>query len=145
MVDEDLRFSIARLEAKLDLLLMSSRTDTAPPGKGGAEASFLRSLTRRQHITLQALVAGWTNAEIAATLDVNENTAKLHVRTVCKKLGVRNRSEAAIAGADVLSNVSPGEYAAITGGIPLNWREIAPRDGTDPLQKLYPPRSSSTN
>lgn len=146
MIDEDIRYSLARMEAKLDILLMGAGKAPSPPPQGGrSEARFLRSLTRRQHITLQALVGGWTNSEIAAALDVNENTAKLHVRTVCQKLGVRNRAEAAVAGADLLSQVSPDEYLAMTGGIPVDWRETAPRDGTDPLKALYPPRKTTTH
>jgi LuxR family maltose regulon positive regulatory protein len=42
------------------------------------------------------LVEGRTNAEIASALFISEVTAKVHVRHILAKLGVRNRAEAAV-------------------------------------------------
>ena len=35
--------------------------------------------------------------EIGAALTIEENTVKMHVRAICIKIGVRNRTEAVIA------------------------------------------------
>jgi DNA-binding CsgD family transcriptional regulator len=56
----------------------------------------LDTLTPRQLEVLRLLQLGLTNREIAAKLVIEEATAKVHVRYVLRKLGVRSRTEAAI-------------------------------------------------
>jgi ATP/maltotriose-dependent transcriptional regulator MalT len=56
-------------------------------------------LTAREHEVYALLAEGKTNREIAATLVITESTAKVHVRHVLKKLGVRSRTEAALKAA----------------------------------------------
>jgi DNA-binding NarL/FixJ family response regulator len=53
-------------------------------------------LTPRELQVLQLLTRGRTNREIAATLVIAEVTAKVHVRHILRKLGVRSRTEAAV-------------------------------------------------
>jgi DNA-binding NarL/FixJ family response regulator len=53
-------------------------------------------LSPRERDVLKLLTEGLTNREIAARLFISEATAKLHVRRICGKLGVRNRTEAAL-------------------------------------------------
>jgi DNA-binding CsgD family transcriptional regulator len=54
-------------------------------------------LSPREHEVLALLTEGLTNREIAKRLYIAEATAKLHVRRICGKLGVRSRTEAALA------------------------------------------------
>ena len=56
----------------------------------------LDTLTPRQSEVLSLLRLGLTNREIASRLVIEEGTAKVHVRQVLKKLGVRSRTEAAV-------------------------------------------------
>jgi ATP/maltotriose-dependent transcriptional regulator MalT len=56
----------------------------------------LDTLTPRQLDVLALLRLGLTNKEIASRLVIEEGTAKVHVRDILKKLGVRSRTEAAI-------------------------------------------------
>jgi LuxR family maltose regulon positive regulatory protein len=58
--------------------------------------SVLDALTTRELEVLQLLTRGQTNREIAAELVIAEPTAKVHVRQILKKLGVRSRTEAAV-------------------------------------------------
>ena len=44
---------------------------------------------------LACLAQGLGNKEIAAALNISENTVKTHVRSILAKLGVRSRTEAA--------------------------------------------------
>jgi two-component system response regulator DegU len=53
-------------------------------------------LTRREAEILQRVAAGASNAEVAQTLWVTEQTVKFHLSNVYKKLGVANRTEAAV-------------------------------------------------
>jgi LuxR family transcriptional regulator, maltose regulon positive regulatory protein len=54
-------------------------------------------LTKRELEVLELISLGYTNREIAQELVIAEVTAKVHVRNVIRKLGVRSRTEAAIA------------------------------------------------
>jgi DNA-binding CsgD family transcriptional regulator len=54
-------------------------------------------LTRREAEVLKLVSLGYTNREIASELFIAEVTAKVHVRNIIRKLGVRSRTEAAIA------------------------------------------------
>jgi two-component system response regulator DesR len=52
-------------------------------------------LSAREHDVLMLLTTGATNREIAATLHVSAETVKKHAAALYRKLGVRNRTEAA--------------------------------------------------
>jgi ATP/maltotriose-dependent transcriptional regulator MalT len=53
-------------------------------------------LTAREREVYALLAEGKTNREIATALVISEPTAKVHVRHVLRKLGVRSRTEAAL-------------------------------------------------
>lgn len=57
------------------------------------------SLTRRELTVLSHLAAGRTNAQIARELVLSPGTVKLHVQHVIAKLGVANRTQAAVYAA----------------------------------------------
>ncbi|WP_071796121.1 response regulator transcription factor [Natronohydrobacter thiooxidans] len=70
-------------------------TETAlalPPGM----RALAQSLTPRETEVLQALCHGHTNKEIARALGLSEPTIKLHVKTLYRRLGVSNRTQAAM-------------------------------------------------
>ena len=52
-------------------------------------------LSRRELDVLQHLVSGASNLEVAARLNLSRHTVKQHTSVVYRKLGVRNRAEAA--------------------------------------------------
>ena len=54
------------------------------------------SLTPREKQVLGYLVKGAANKEIARDLDLQVVTVKLHVRGICRKLGAKNRTQAAL-------------------------------------------------
>lgn len=72
----------------------------AMPGvRDRAQDSFTRddfSLTPREQDVLFYLVTGASNKEIANALDLQVVTVKLHVRGICRKLGAKNRTQAAL-------------------------------------------------
>ena len=53
-------------------------------------------LSRREMEVLERLTQGKSNKEIARDLDIREPTVKLHVKTLYRKIGAANRTQAAI-------------------------------------------------
>lgn len=53
-------------------------------------------LSPRELEVLNGLCRGLSNKEIARELDLQEVTIKLHVRTLCRKLDAKNRTQAAL-------------------------------------------------
>ena len=54
------------------------------------------ALTKRERDVLALLVQGATNQEIARALFITETTAKVHLRHIYAKLGVRSKAEAIV-------------------------------------------------
>lgn len=54
------------------------------------------TLTSREMQVLKGLTEGKSNKEIARDLDLSEPTIKLHVKTLYRKVGVANRTQAAL-------------------------------------------------
>ena len=55
-----------------------------------------KSLTEREMQVLGGLCQGQSNKEIARDLDLQEVTIKLHVKTLCRKIEAKNRTQAAM-------------------------------------------------
>ncbi|MBS0124101.1 response regulator [Thetidibacter halocola] len=58
------------------------------------------TLTRREYDMLRGICEGKSNKEIARDHDLQEVTVKLHVKTLTRKLGARNRTQAAMIARD---------------------------------------------
>jgi len=57
-------------------------------------------LTPREQDVLRGITKGHSNKEIALELDIQEVTVKLHLKTLSRKLGARNRTHAAMLARD---------------------------------------------
>lgn len=57
-------------------------------------------LTERETQVLRCLAEGMANKEIARQLELQEVTIKLHVKTLSRKLGAKNRTHAAMIARD---------------------------------------------
>lgn len=66
------------------------------PASDPADADSHTPLTQREREVLQYLEKGWSNKEIARALELQEVTIKLHIRGICRKLGAKNRTQAAL-------------------------------------------------
>jgi two-component system NarL family response regulator len=67
---------------------------TAPSPKRIEESTL--PLTRREQEILALIAAGKSNQEIAETLYITPGTVRVHVHTIIQKLGVRDRTQAAV-------------------------------------------------
>lgn len=61
----------------------------------------LEQLTPRQRDTLELIMLGQSNKEIARSLNLLESTVKAHVRVILQKLGATNRTQAARIALDL--------------------------------------------
>ncbi|MVO14269.1 response regulator [Parasedimentitalea huanghaiensis] len=61
------------------------------------EHPMAQMLSPRETEVLSGLCRGQSNKEIARDLELQEVTIKLHVRTLCRKLDAKNRTQAALA------------------------------------------------
>lgn len=60
------------------------------------EPKTVANLTERETQVLKGLCEGKSNKEIARDIDLQEVTIKLHVKTLCRKLDAKNRTQAAM-------------------------------------------------
>jgi two-component system nitrate/nitrite response regulator NarL len=66
-----------------------------PPGRQ-EQAELERQLSKREAAILSLLVRGTPNKVIANKLQITEATVKVHVKAILRKIGVQNRTQAAI-------------------------------------------------
>ncbi|MCB5408741.1 response regulator transcription factor [Pseudogemmobacter faecipullorum] len=62
-----------------------------------AQNAFVSPLSEREVSVLHELADGKPNREIGENLKLAEATVKMHVKSICRKLGVSNRTQAVIA------------------------------------------------
>jgi DNA-binding NarL/FixJ family response regulator len=68
------------------------------------------ALTPREREVLQLLAQGLTNREIAEILAIKSSTIKVHVERILAKLGVANRTQAAVRAVELGLMHSEGDY-----------------------------------
>ena len=68
---------------------------------GAVEPGPLSGLTEREHTTLDLIGEGLTNRQIAARMFVAEKTVKNYVSALLAKLGMTNRTQAAVMTTEV--------------------------------------------
>ncbi|MFM8320500.1 MAG: LuxR C-terminal-related transcriptional regulator [Chloroflexota bacterium] len=61
--------------------------------RGALEVSEINRLTGREKEVLHQLCAGFSNREIAQNLVISENTVRIHVQNVLKKLNLQRRRQ----------------------------------------------------
>lgn len=81
-------------QSALPLALVNAAMRASPlPGR---EADITRLLTRRELDIVEKVAEGLTNKEIARQFDISPATVKAHVERIIGKLGVADRTQAAV-------------------------------------------------
>lgn len=84
-------------------------TEVPPAGDAGHDVvpeEARRRLSEREHAILRKLTSGVSNKDIAKDLGICESTVKVHLRTCYRKIGARNRTQAAMWAAEFLQDRS---------------------------------------
>lgn len=129
-----------RIEWKLDMLLALARgggqvaavTEQMVARQETVERKEMREadrvvletmnlLSMKQHATIQMVVRGASNAEIADRFGVSVNTSKVYLRSLAKRFGVTLRTQIAVAVQPVLRELTDAQYQQMAKGLPRNW------------------------
>ena len=86
------RFSLPALHAEIQQFLMRQSSAREEP-------SLLASLTERERDLMHCLAQGHSNRQIAAELGLTYGTVKVYISTLLDKLGVADRTQAALLAA----------------------------------------------
>ncbi|MFB2979795.1 response regulator [Microseira sp. BLCC-F43] len=91
-------------DAEADEVLAAVRAVAAgkkyiPPDVGAklAERMGNPELSDRENEVIRLIAAGKSNSEISTTLHISESTVKFHLKNIFSKLGVNDRTQAALA------------------------------------------------
>lgn len=98
--------------APAELLLNACAEMTRLPSPHGI---FCADLTTRQNAVVALLKQGKANKTIAHELGVSENTVKVHVRNIMRRIGATNRTEAVykIGSISDLDTVDQADYVPV--------------------------------
>lgn len=117
--ENELRSTLARIEAKLDILF-NARGDTQA-GDRSADLVALSNYTPKQHAIIQMLLRDAKVGEIAERFNLSENTVKTHVQLIVRKMNSNRKVDALTKLAPIFSRVSPEAYLQVTNGLPKDW------------------------
>jgi LuxR family maltose regulon positive regulatory protein len=92
LLQETVRRGILPDYARRILAMMTEKGEIA----GVDLSSMIEPLSERELEVLRLVTAGMSNREIADKLIISTGTAKSHIHNLCGKMGVRNRTEAAM-------------------------------------------------
>ena len=76
----------------------------------------LSSLSRRETEVLGMAALGMTNAQMADQLSVTVHAVKFHLASIYRKLGVTNRTEAAVLYLQSRERIDPPQLASEPAG-----------------------------
>jgi two-component system nitrate/nitrite response regulator NarL len=87
-----------------------------------AQADHVSGLTEREVQILGCLLNGAQNKQIANELQISDGTVKVHLKTILKKIGVQNRTQAAIWA--LSQGMKSADLPHRDGSAPLSGRSL---------------------
>jgi len=94
--------SIETLRQKIAAVIGGLEQET--PAAPGRAARVNALLTPKQIAVLEELTAGRSNKEIAARLNISDETVSSHVKAILGRLAVRNRTEAVVRYLQIIND-----------------------------------------
>lgn len=101
---DELKTAIAQVmagQSAIPLSLVNAAMRAAPPQR--SEASLTNLLTQREVDVIGLAAKGLTNKEIARELEISPATVKVHMERIIGKLGVVDRTQAAVLATQMLA------------------------------------------
>lgn len=95
----------------------------------------MKTLTPREKQAAALLKQGATNKQISDIMDIELITAKMHVKGVCKKLGVKSRTQAVVAMMTDELNIIRKSYAYLYRRLEGKYSDILDGEDTDKFIK----------
>ncbi len=80
----------------LEQRLSEKETGSQKIDSNNGSAALYVKLSRRETDVLRLITEGYTNAQISELLEISANTVKSHLNSVFNKLGVNDRTQAAV-------------------------------------------------
>lgn len=111
---------LARIEAKLDVLIQARMQSTIPNQDAGVVKTAL-SFTPKQHAVMQMIWRNMSTDEMAEVMTVSVSTIKVHIRGIMRKTGYKTRAQIAMLADELMS--IPSEAYRRQAGIPRDWCE----------------------
>lgn len=136
--NEDLREQVALLSQRLAAVEAMMAKAMALGFGGGVQAPPpLPPMTTKQHATLQMLLRGASNREIAERFGVTTNTAKVFVRALFPKFGTNTRAGIVMRAAPSFERIDNADYMRASGGLPKDWDALFRGVEHDEFAHLY--------
>ena len=120
VMDNNLEQCLARIEAKLDVLIGACVQSKLPSQEGDVVKTAL-SFTPKQHAVMQMVWHNNSTEYMAEAMDVSISTIKVHIRGIMKKTGYKTRAQIAMLADEMMS--IPEEAYRRQSGIPRDWCE----------------------
>jgi DNA-binding CsgD family transcriptional regulator len=124
-----------RIEWKLDNLIdrlnngLATKQVSPPIEADDRPEVVLAGFTTKQHGVIQMLCRSATNGDIAKRLQITENTAKVHVRTIARKFGVQMRAQVILKTINALKEIDDESYRLLSKGLPKDWDANYDKEG----------------
>lgn len=134
---EDRMASIERRLEAMEAMMARAMAAGMGGGPSGPSPQPLPAMTTKQHATLQMLMRGAGNREIAERFGVTTNTAKVHVRSLFTKFGVNTRAGVVLRAMPTIEGMDYDSYRRASGGLPKDWDKQYDESRVDPFAQLY--------
>lgn len=114
---------LAALEANVQMLANMLRVyphQGPPAADASLDFAAFGVMTPKQNATLQMILRGARNKEIAERFGVTESTAKIYLTGIMRHVGVTNRAAVIMKMSAPFKEISADEYRRITT-VPKDW------------------------
>ena len=108
---------LAALEANLQMLanmLMVHPHQESPATETSNDLAAFGVMTPKQNATLQMILRGARNKEVAERFGVTESTAKIYLTGIMRHVGVTSRAAVIMKMSGAFKEISADEYRRIT-------------------------------